>query len=295
VTAALLAALLLASPPASIAPGRARPGDAVLVTVLDQAPPQGSLLGRPLRFFAAGPGRWQALAALPMEAPLGPAALLLAGAPAEATLQVMPPSFRSTALDVPPRFLEPPASARPRLAADAAALNRAYAQPFEPPLFATPLLRPRDAEVSSGYGDQRVYNGKTSGVHYGLDLVGRTGDPIAASAEGRVVLARDCYLSGWTTVVWHGAGVFTVYLHQSKVEVKAGQRVGRGQRIGRVGSTGRSTGPHLHWGVKLDGLWVDPESMLRLDLDAPAAGGQPVAAGPAGPPAPARPAPPAPP
>jgi murein DD-endopeptidase MepM/ murein hydrolase activator NlpD len=75
-------------------------------------------------------------------------------------------------------------------------------------------------------------------------------------------------MSGKTILVWHGAGVFTAYFHLSRMEVKAGAAVRRGQRLGRVGSTGRSTGPHLHWGVKVDGLWVDPRSALRLDLAA---------------------------
>jgi murein DD-endopeptidase MepM/ murein hydrolase activator NlpD len=119
--------------------------------------------------------------------------------------------------------------------------------------------------VGGRFGDQRVYNGDVQGVHYGLDLKGRTGDPVAAANAGRVVLARHCYLSGRTVVVWHGAGVYTAYLHLSRMDVKPGQRVARGERLGRVGSTGRSTGPHLHWGVKVDGLWVDPESLLRLD------------------------------
>lgn len=262
--------LLLAAPPAAeVQPARARPGDAVLVTVCGAAAlPAGALLGRPLRFWAAGPDRWQAVAPLPTEAPPGPVALALdaGGDQVPAGLEILPADFRSTALSVAPRFLEPPASARRRIAADGAALAEAYAQPFGPPRWRGAMTRPRDAEVTGRYGDQRVYNGKVSGAHYGLDLEGRTGAPIAAAAAGRVVLVRDCYMSGWTTVVWHGAGVYSVYLHQSRAEVRAGDEVARGQRIGRVGSTGRSTGPHLHWGVKVDGLWVDPDSMARLPV-----------------------------
>lgn len=271
---ALLALLLAAAPAAEIRPAQARPGDAVLVTVTGAgAEPAGRLLGRPLRFFAAGPDRWQALAPLPAEAAPGPAALELdaGGEQVPAALEILPAGFRATTLSVAPRFLEPPAAARPRIAADGAALAAAYAQPFGPPRWAGAMARPRDAEVTGRYGDQRVYNGKVSGMHFGLDLDGRSGAPIAAAAAGTVVLVRDCYMSGWTTLVWHGAGVYSAYLHQSKVEVRVGEAVARGQRIGRVGSTGRSTGPHLHWGVKVDGLWVDPDSMTRLDLGAPEA------------------------
>jgi murein DD-endopeptidase MepM/ murein hydrolase activator NlpD len=279
---ALLLLLVAAAPAAGVEPARARPGDAVLVTVTGAgAAPAGALLGRPLRFFAAGPDRWQAVAPLPTEAPPGPVALALdaGGEQVPAALEVLPADFRSTTLSVAPRFLEPPAQARKRMAADGAALAEAYAQPFGPPRWQGPMARPRQAEVTGRFGDQRVYNGKVSGAHYGLDLEGRTGAPIEAAAAGRVVLVRDCYMSGWTTIVWHGAGVYSAYLHQSKVEVKAGDEVVRGRRIGRVGSTGRSTGPHLHWGVKVDGLWVDPDSMVRLAVGEP----PPAAAAPASP------------
>jgi murein DD-endopeptidase MepM/ murein hydrolase activator NlpD len=280
--------LLLAAPAAEVLPAQARPGDAVLVTVTGAgATPAGTLLGRPLRFYAAGPDRWQAVAPLPSEAAPGPVVLALdaAGDQVPAALEIVPAAFRSTTLSVPPRFLEPPASARKRIAADGVALGEAYGQPFGPPRYHGAMARPSEAEVSGRYGDQRVYNGKVSGAHYGLDLAAPAGAPVAAAADGQVVLARDCYMSGWTTVVWHGAGVYSVYLHQSKVEVRAGQQVAQGQRIGRVGSTGRSTGPHLHWGVKVDGLWVDPDSLVRLGIGEPPAAA-PVAAEPALPAAP---------
>ena len=268
----LLLSLLAAAAAAEVRPARVHPGDAVLVTVSGAgAAPTGTLSGRPLRFWAAGPDRWQALGPLPVEAAAGPLPLLLEadGAPLEAAGEVLAPAFRSSTLKVPPRFLEPPASARARIAADGAALGEAYAQPFQPPRYQGAMVRPRRAAVNGHFGDQRVYNGTVSGAHYGLDLDGAAGAPVESDADGRVVLARDCYMSGWTTIVWHGAGLYSVYMHQSKVEVRPGQEVRQGQLIGRVGSTGRSTGPHLHWGVKLDGLWVNPDSLSLLELGPP--------------------------
>ncbi len=270
-----------------VAPERARPGDAVLVSVRDAATlPSGTLAGRPLRFWPAGERRWLAVAPLPTEAVPGPATVevMADGLPFAPPLELVPPGFASTTLSVPPRFIEPPAEARRRMALDQAALRKAYDRPFGPPLLIGPFTVPLDVEPSSRFGDQRVYNGKAEGVHYGLDLPGATGDPVGAAGDGEVVLARDCYMSGNTVLLWHGAGVFTAYFHLSRLEVKAGASVRRGQLIGRVGSTGRSTGPHLHWGVKVDGLWVDPRSAARLDL----------AAGEISPP-PEPPAPPAPP
>ena len=102
--------------------------------------------------------------------------------------------------------------------------------------------------------------------HYGLDLAGRVGAPIAAANAGRVVLVRDCWASGRTVVLWHGAGLYTTYFHLSRTLVPEGAHVARGQRIGLVGKTGRVSGPHLHWGVKVGDLYVDPRSVLGLPL-----------------------------
>ena len=268
-TSPLLLLLLLSAPTAEVAPPLARPGDAVLVSVRDAtALPTGTLAGRPLHFWPAGEGRWLAVAPLPTETAPGPAEVEVTadGLPYAPALELVAPGFASTTLAVPPRFLVPPPAARRRMALDRAALEQAYHQPFGPPRLGGPLTVPLEVEPSSRYGDQRVYNGRTEGVHYGLDLPGAAGDPVGAAGDGEVVLARDCYMSGKTILVWHGAGVFTAYFHLSRMEVKAGDTVTSGQRLGRVGSTGRSTGPHLHWGVKVDGLWVDPRSATRLDL-----------------------------
>jgi murein DD-endopeptidase MepM/ murein hydrolase activator NlpD len=254
-----------------VTPGRVQPGDAVLVAVVDAAaPPTGALAGRPLRFWQAGEGRWLAVTPLPIETPAGPAvvALEVDGLALLPALEIAPPHFASTTLVLPPRFIEPPASARKRIAADQAAIKQAYDQPFGPPRISAPFSVPLDVEPSGRYGDQRRYNGKTEGVHYGLDLPSPTGTPVPAGADGVVVLARDCYMSGKTVLLDHGAGIFSASFHLSRIDVKVGQQVTRGQVIGRVGSTGRSTGPHLHWGIKVDGLWVEPRSATRLDFTA---------------------------
>jgi murein DD-endopeptidase MepM/ murein hydrolase activator NlpD len=255
-------------PAAEVSPPSAFPGDAVLVTVTEAGePPGGTLAGRPLRFWPAGPGRWQALAPLPIETEPGPAPIELSadGLPLTATLEVRAAEFRSATLTVPPQFVEPPPAAKKRMALDQAAFDAVWARPFEAPRFAGAMRRPLPGvEISSWYGDQRRYNGKLAGTHYGLDLAGKAGDPVEAAADGEVALARDCYMTGLTVVLAHGPALFTVYFHQSKLDVKAGDRVAQGQVIGRVGSTGRSTGAHLHWGIKVVGLYVHPERFPEL-------------------------------
>jgi murein DD-endopeptidase MepM/ murein hydrolase activator NlpD len=259
-------------PSLTVSPRSVRPGDVVLVTLRDASgPPTGRLAGRDLRFYPVS-GGWQALAALPVET--APGALEVeveappgAGGPAQpvrAGVEVVEPKFASAELGVAPRFLNPPPKARQRMEQDQAAFRKAFDQPFGALLFAAPFDAPREAEVTGSFGDQRVFNGKKRSQHYGEDLAGAVGEPVRAANDGRVVLARDCYASGRSVVIWHGANLFSVYFHLSRMAVKAGDEIRRGQVLGQVGRTGRVTGPHLHWGTKVGDLYVDPRSVLRL-------------------------------
>jgi murein DD-endopeptidase MepM/ murein hydrolase activator NlpD len=256
-----------ADPSLTLQPERARPGDALLVTVREAAEaPEGALGDRPLLFYPID-GGFRALAALPVETAPGSIAVAVSlnGAPAlRATLAVEEPHWAEAELAVAPRFIEPPPEARRRMKRDQAAFDKAFAQPFGPPLFRDPFAWPLEAEITGRFGDKRLFNGKKQSQHYGDDLSGAEGAPVAAANDGKVVLVRDCYASGRSVVLSHGAGLFTVYFHLSRIGVKTGAEVRRGERIGLVGRTGRVTGPHLHWGTKVGGLYVDPESILRL-------------------------------
>jgi len=126
--------------------------------------------------------------------------------------------------------------------------------------------------ISSPFGVRRFVNGKPSGFHKGVDFAAPTGTPVFATLSGKVVLARKLYLTGNTVVIDHGWCLESLYTHLSKIEVKEGDFVKRGQEIGKVGSTGRSTGPHLHFGVYLKDTPVDPIQFLKEKLK-PAEGG----------------------
>jgi murein DD-endopeptidase MepM/ murein hydrolase activator NlpD len=275
--ALLLAAAVLAAPApapgeAILQPDVARPGDVVLVRVRppEGTEPAGALAGRPLQFWTRGEERW-ALAALPIETAPGEVRLEVAFALPEegrsAALQVVEPGFPSRTLRVEPRFVEPPRKVKARIERDRAAFEAAYARPFSPPLFTASFGWPRRDRTGGRFGDQRVFNGKKESVHYGLDIVAPRGAPVAAANDGEVVLVRDCYYSGKTVVVFHGADLYTLYFHLDRTYVRVGAKVRKGARLGAVGSTGRSTGPHLHWGARVAGLLVDPEALLALDLE----------------------------
>jgi murein DD-endopeptidase MepM/ murein hydrolase activator NlpD len=275
-SAALALALALSAPSAEVQPARARPGDAFLVVVRGAASaPSARAAGRDLALWPA-PGGFAAVGGLPVETPPGPldVEVLLpvdGGEPVRLAprLEVEPAGFPHRALTVEKRFVRPPPpSVQRRIEADRAAFARAFDQPASPPLFAGSFAWPRQDRVTAGFGEQRTMNGVKPSQHYGLDLAGAVGAPVGSAQAGRVVLVRDCWASGRSVVVWHGAGLFTTYFHLSRALVREGDLVGRGQRLGLVGATGRVSGPHLHWGVRVGDLYVDPASVLRLPMPA---------------------------
>jgi len=134
----------------------------------------------------------------------------------------------------------------------------ATARPWGTPLWADPFRRPVDGPVTSGYGVRSVYNGVTRGYHLGVDFRAATGTPVRAAQRGVVVLAEGLPLSGNIVMLDHGGGIFTTYQHLSRVAVRPGRRMVQGEVVGFVGSTGLSTGPHLHWGMRVNGVRVNP-------------------------------------
>jgi len=168
-------------------------------------------------------------------------------------------------LSVAKKFTRPSRAARRRAARESKELEQALAHSSEEILVVGGFARPAKGDMTSPFGSLRTYNKRTSkSRHLGLDLDGVTGDPIVATERGRVVLARDRYYSGNTVVVDHGGGLFSMYLHLSRFAVSEGALVERGQLLGDVGATGRVTGPHLHFSVKLDGEHLDPGALLAL-------------------------------
>ncbi|MCY6493803.1 M23 family metallopeptidase [Leptolyngbya sp. GGD] len=131
-------------------------------------------------------------------------------------------------------------------------------------LWSGKFLRPNQGEVSSGYGIRRYYNGVFAKDYYhrGIDYAGGYGSAIVAPAAGRVVLigreSQGFRVHGNCVGLDHGQGVESIYIHMSRIDVKEGDFVKPGQRIGAVGATGSATGPHLHWGVFVHSLAVDP-------------------------------------
>jgi len=129
-----------------------------------------------------------------------------------------------------------------------------------------PFLAPADAAISDVFASERIFNGKTSSPHLGLDFRVPSGTPVEAMNDGTVLLARPLYFEGNFVVLDHGQGLLTLYLHLSEFKVKEGDRVKRGQEIGLSGGTGRATGPHLHVAVRWQGTYLDPAQLIKLRL-----------------------------
>ncbi|MCZ8236945.1 MAG: M23 family metallopeptidase [Leptospiraceae bacterium] len=122
----------------------------------------------------------------------------------------------------------------------------------------------KEVYITSPFYVRRDYNQKKGRPHGGLDFRGAKGTPIYAIQDGTVVLAKEMYYEGNFTIIDHGNKIFSYYMHQSKLLVKSGDKISKGQIIGHIGSTGMSTGPHLHLGFKIGETVINPESVLFL-------------------------------
>lgn len=227
---------------------------------------EGEWLDRDIRILPAH-GAYQALLPVPLGASGNLSFVVRCGRrAARFRVAVHEGTYPESKLTVDAKFSRPPP---PRAAVEQQAINRAWASGRREPLWREAFLKPVAGGESSVYGGKRVFNGQIQSRHHGLDYEGNVGDPIVAANDGVVVLAGDDYFwTGNCVFLDHGNGLFTVYFHMSKLEVKTGDRVKRGQLLGLVGATGRVTGPHLHFGVKLLGQYVSPNDLLHLPASA---------------------------
>jgi murein DD-endopeptidase MepM/ murein hydrolase activator NlpD len=179
-------------------------------------------------------------------------------------LEVRSGKFPVQKLKVDPAYVEPPASELERIREDKEKVGRVWSSGDPHRMWNGPFALPVDAPARGNFGSRRVFNGKPRSSHEGADLAAPAGAPVAAPGPGRVALADELYFSGGTVILDHGAGLFTMYFHLSRINVKAGDAVAGGKQIGAVGATGRATGPHLHWGARLNRARINPLGLLEL-------------------------------
>ena len=130
---------------------------------------------------------------------------------------------------------------------------------FSPNIPSNLLLdKPVNGPLSSKFGVRRFFNGEERNPHAGLDFAVPAGTPIKTPAAGKVILIGNYFFNGNTVFVDHGQGFISMFCHMSKIDTRVGQQLARGDVVGKVGSTGRATGPHMHWNVSLNDARVDP-------------------------------------
>jgi murein DD-endopeptidase MepM/ murein hydrolase activator NlpD len=175
-------------------------------------------------------------------------------------LSVQPRAWRIERLDRLPRFAQPSAEFQRRRPAELAQINAARTKSHDVHGWRQDFLWPVTGRISGLFGSQRIYKGEPGAYHSGVDVARPSGTPIIAPADGVVILAaqQDFTLEGKLLMLDHGMGLNSAFLHLSRIDVKVGDVVRRGQRIGAIGTTGRSTGPHLHWGMKWGAARIDP-------------------------------------
>jgi len=261
---AILGSSAFAEPMVSVSPTSVHPGDAVLVTVTGaKAQPHGKAGGRPLVFFAAKDG-FQAVFATPLKVDEDHVLVEVTDGAKPVSVPIMAKTFPETKVVVEEEMANPDKEDGVKIDADNAAVEKSYAQAVGAPQF-TRFRRPLGA-VTSTFGEWRTFNDGHRAQHLGLDLGAHEGARVGAVDAGTVALVRDTFLMGNIVVIAHGAGISSLYFHLSKVTVAEGDVVKQGERIGLAGHTGRTTGPHVHLSIHVDGGMVDPLSFLKLAL-----------------------------
>lgn len=283
--AALAAALLLVSALPATAhdrlgvawhPARPRVGDVAWLHVKgvpDDATVEGSVGGRSLAFFPYAGGQ-AALVGLDLDTTPGAQPWRLAvveeGRPPRARsgrIHLRRRAFPVERLTLPRAQVDLDSPTEQRAIAETRRLTRLYRTITPERLWRGRFTRPvAGTEPGTGFGARRIINGQPRSPHGGIDYTAPRGTPVVAANSGRIALVADFFFPGRLVVLDHGLGLYTLYFHLDAVAVGEGERVERGQTLGSVGSTGRATGPHLHFGAQVGGARVDPAALLGLAL-----------------------------
>ena len=160
------------------------------------------------------------------------------------------------------KMVSPPAEVTARIKQDNINVANARSGNTDLDALFTRVEWPAKGVISGVYGSQRILNGVPKWPHYGLDIANKTGTPVYAPVDGVVTMADDLYYSGNTLILDHGMRVFSTFLHMDTITVEVGETVKQGEQIGTIGSTGRSTGPHLDWRINLGNTRLDPQTII---------------------------------
>jgi len=212
------------------------------------------------------PGQWQAIVGLPLWAKPGNHELILKSGINTTTKQftIFEKQYEEQYITIKnTEMVNPSSSNLERIRDESGIINQAKAARTELAEVPLQLDLPVSGRISSPFGLRRFFNNQPRNPHSGLDIAAPEGTPINSAASGKVVNTGAYYFNGNTVFVEHGQGLITMYCHLSEILVEEGQQVSRGEILGKVGQTGRVTAAHLHWGVILNTVSVDPTMFLN--------------------------------
>lgn len=182
----------------------------------------------------------------------------------EYKLEIKKKDFPIRRLTVPKRFVNPAEEALERIRQESRRVSALFAKTDPERRWAGAFQRPTKGPPTSSFGKRSILNGQPRSPHSGTDFQAAKGTPVKAPNSGKVVLADDLYYAGNTIILDHGQGLYSYFAHLQNFEVRQDDLVSKGEVIGRVGATGRVTGPHLHWSLRLRKSRVDPLSLMAV-------------------------------
>lgn len=248
-----------------------QPGEVVLVTVnadfpLEQV--EAGAFGKTFPFFRVQDETWRGLIGIDLSVKAGRYRIEVTASSQRGPLRTQRPievldkSFPTRRLTVDEKYVSPPPETLERIRRESRKVSSIFARTASQKRWEGAFESPVPGAPTSGFGKRSILNGKRRSPHSGVDLDADEGVPVKSPNAGRVVLAEELYYSGNTVILDHGQGLYSYFAHLSAHNVKVGEDVERGDVLGFVGATGRVTGPHLHWTVRLVRTRVDPLSLM---------------------------------
>lgn len=255
-------------PKVLLSPKKAGPGDVLLVTIRNvEGPVEGTFAGKKI-YFNSAKESYKAIVGIDLFTEPGEYDLEVTagGKTLKRSVIVSKKKYPIQRLTLPKDMVELSPENEARVEREQKKLAALWPNQTDRG-WAGDFINPREGEIVTKFGVKRFINSIPKNPHTGVDVDADEGAEVLAPNSGAVALVDDLFYSGNSIVLDHGQGIYSMFFHLSKVLVASGQSVKKGDVIGLVGSTGRSTGAHLHWGVRVQGARVDPLELIKLKLE----------------------------